>query len=54
VVSAHGGRVVLHLNGEKTADLANDPGRRIGRLALQINPRQELEVRFKDIEALAK
>ena len=53
-VSAHGHRIVVHLNGEKTADLANDPGRSGGRLALQINPKQDLEVWFKDIELLEK
>ena len=52
VVSAHGRRIVVHLNGEKTADLANDAGRSSGRLALQINPKQDLEVWFKDIEIL--
>ncbi len=51
-VSAHGGRIVLRINGEKTADLANDPGRASGRLGLQINPRQDLEVWFKGIEIL--
>ena len=51
-VSAHGHRIVVHLNGEKTADLTNDPGRSGGRLALQINPKQDLEVWFKDIEVL--
>ena len=51
-VSAHGRRIVLHVNGEKTADLPNDPGRQAGRLALQINPKQDLEVWFKDIELL--
>ena len=53
-ISAHGRRIVLHVNGEKTADLVNDPGRQAGRLALQINPRQDLEVWFKDIELLGK
>jgi len=52
-VSAHGARIVVHLNGEKTADLLNDEGHRTGRLALQINPRQDLEVWFKEIEMLA-
>ena len=53
-VSAHGGRIVLQINGERTVDLANDPGRSSGRLALQINPRQDLEVWFKEIEMLEK
>ena len=53
-VSAHGGRIVLRINGKKTADLANDSGRSSGRLGLQINPRQDLEVWFKRIELLEK
>ena len=53
-VSARGHRIVVHVNGEKTGDLQNDPGRTTGRLALQINPKQDLEVWFRDIELLAK
>ncbi|MDP3001459.1 MAG: DUF1080 domain-containing protein [Bryobacterales bacterium] len=51
-ISAHADRVVLHVNGYRTADLKKDPGRRKGRLALQLNPKQDLDVWFKDIEIL--
>jgi hypothetical protein len=44
--------VVIHINGFRTADLKKDPGRRRGRLALQLNPKQDLDVWFKDIEIL--
>lgn len=53
-VSARGGRIVIHVNGTKTVDLSGDPGRRKGRFALQINPRQELEVYFADLQILRK
>jgi hypothetical protein len=53
-ISAHGGRIVVHVNGKKTADLAGDPGRKSGRIALQLNPKQDLEVWYKDIELLVK
>jgi hypothetical protein len=45
---------VIHVNGTKTVDLSDDPGRRKGRFALQINPRQELEVYFADLQILRK
>ena len=49
VIAAHGGNITVQINGYKTADLKDDPGRRSGRIALQVNPRQELEVHYKDI-----
>lgn len=52
-VSAHGTRVVVHVNGFKTAELLNDEkGRREGHLALQLHGGQEMHVLFKDIEIL--
>lgn len=51
-VSAHGQRVVVHVNGRKTADLANDPGRREGFFGLQLHGGQEMDVEFKAIELL--
>jgi hypothetical protein len=53
-VSAHGGRIAVHINGKKTAELMDDPGRRSGRFALQLNPGQDLEVWYKDIDLLVK
>lgn len=50
--SAHGDRVVVHVNGYRTADMKKDPGRKRGRIALQLNPKEDLDVWFKDIEIL--
>ncbi len=48
-VSARGGHIVVHVNGQKTAELFNDPGRRSGRIALQIHGGQDVDVWLKDI-----
>lgn len=50
MVSAHGGKVVVHVNGKKSAELPNDPGRKAGRIALQVHAWQDVDVWFKDIE----
>jgi len=51
-VSAHGRRIVVHVNGYKTAELKDDPGRLEGHLALQMHGGQDMHVLFKDIEVL--
>jgi len=51
-VSAHGQRIVVHVNGRKTAELKNDPGRLQGHLALQLHGSKDMNVMFKDIEIL--
>lgn len=48
-ISAQGGDITVKINGYTTAALKDDPGRRAGRIALQVNPRLELEVYYKDI-----
>ena len=53
-VSAHGGHLVVHVNGIKSAELKDDPGRRAGRFALQVHGGQDCEVWFKDIEIMAE
>ena len=53
-VSAHGRHVVVRVNGYKTAELKDDPGRLEGHLALQLHGGQEMHVEFKDIEMLTK
>jgi hypothetical protein len=54
-VSAHGTRVVVHVNGFRTAELPNDEkGRREGFLALQLHGGQEMEVMYKGIEILTQ
>jgi len=50
VVSAHGRHLVVELNGEKTVELRDDPGRLEGRFALQLHGGTDMEVMFKDIE----
>ena len=52
VIHAHGGDLTMHVNDVKTSEFKNDPGRRSGRLALQLNPRKELEVYFQDFAIL--
>lgn len=52
VVSAYGGRIVVHVNNTQVAQLLDDPGRSKGRLALQLHGNQEMEIMFKDIEIL--
>jgi hypothetical protein len=51
-VSAHGRRIVVHVNGYKTAELKNDLGRLEGHLALQLHGSKDMNVMFKDIEML--
>ncbi len=52
-ISAHAGRIVVHVNGERTVDRKDEPGRRDGRLGLQINSRRDnVDVWYKDIELL--
>ena len=51
-VSAHGGDIVVLVNGIKSAELMNDPGRREGKFALQVHAGQDCEVWFKDIEIM--
>jgi hypothetical protein len=49
-VSAKGKSVVVHLNGYKTAEIHNDPGRTEGHIALQLHGGQDMLVSFKDIK----
>ena len=49
-ITAIGRNVVVRLNGTKTAELKNDPGRTKGYFALQLHGGMDMEVMFKDIE----
>jgi hypothetical protein len=49
-IAAHGGDMVVHVNGFKTAELQGDPSRAEGNFALQMHAGCVMEVRFKDIE----
>ncbi|MHC4173585.1 MAG: 3-keto-disaccharide hydrolase [Planctomycetota bacterium] len=51
-VSAHGRRIVVFVNGLKSAELRKDKGRLKGHLALQLHGSQDVHVMFKDIEIL--
>ena len=52
-VSAHRRRIVVHVNGRKSAELKKDKGRLEGHLALQLHGGQDMYVMFKDIEVLS-
>ncbi len=49
-VTARGGHIVVHVNGKKSAELSDDPGRREGHFALQVHGSEHVDVWFKDIE----
>lgn len=49
-IAAHGGHVTVTVNGVKSADVQDDPGRAEGCLALQMHAGCVMEVRFRDIE----
>ena len=49
-VTAIGGNLTVTVNGKKTAEVKNDPGRAHGKFALQVHGGQDGEVWFKDIE----
>jgi hypothetical protein len=51
-VVALGDRVVVFVNGIKTAEVDHDAGRKRGRLALQVHAGQNVDIKFKDIEVL--
>lgn len=53
-VAAKGQRVVIRVNGIKTAEVQDDPGPASGKLALQIHAQPGAEVWFKDIAVLKK
>ncbi|MCW5554158.1 MAG: DUF1080 domain-containing protein [Verrucomicrobiae bacterium] len=53
-VFAQGRRLAVDVNGYRTAELFDDPGRTEGRLALQVHGGQDCELFFKDIEILEK
>ncbi len=51
-IAAHGGNIVVHVNGIKVTELQNDPSRPEGHFAMQMHAGCVMEVRFKDIEIL--
>lgn len=51
-VTAHGDRLLVSVNGTRTAELVGDPGRREGHLALQLHGKQDVVVDFAEVEWL--
>ena len=51
-VVALGDRLVVHVNGSRSAETVDPKGRKRGKLALQVHGGQDVDVRFKDIEIL--
>ena len=49
-VRAEDGHVVVHVNGKKTAELFDDPGRKEGHIALQLHGGMDMHVLFRDIK----
>jgi hypothetical protein len=49
-ISAHGGHVIVKVNGETTCELKDYKGRTVGHFALQMHAGTVNEVMFKDIE----
>ena len=53
-IAAHGGHVVVHVNGVKSAELKDDPSRPEGHFALQMHSGCVMQVMFKDIAILGE
>ena len=51
-VVAIGDRVVVHVNGSKTAEVKADPGRKRGKFALQLHGGQDLDIQFKGLQVM--
>jgi len=49
-VRACGADIDVRINGELTASLRDDPGRREGHFALQLHGNQDLHVEFRNLE----
>jgi hypothetical protein len=49
-IAAHGGDIVVHVNGTKTAELEDDKSRPEGHFALQMHAGCVMHVMFKEIE----
>lgn len=49
-VTAKGRNLTVYVNGIKSAELKNDPGRTAGHFALQLHGGMDMEVLFKDIQ----
>lgn len=54
IVSAHGTKLRVEVNGIKTAEIDDTKGRKKGKIALQVHGGQDVEVYFKDIQIMGK
>lgn len=52
VVSAHGGRITVHVNGHRMTELHDDPGRAEGHFGIQLHGGQDMRVQIKRVELL--
>lgn len=50
IVSALGRHVCVYVNGMKSAEIVDDPGRLSGKIALQMHGGQDNEIYFKDLD----
>ncbi len=48
-VRADGDHIIVHVNGKKTAELFNDPGRKKGHIALQLHGSMDMHVLFRSV-----
>ena len=49
-ITAQGRHIIVFVNGYKTAELHDDPGRLDGHIGLQLHGGMDMNVRFKDIQ----
>jgi hypothetical protein len=54
VVSAHGDRIVTHVNDILASDIVDPKGRKKGKFAIQLHGNQDMKVEVKSIELLVK
>ena len=52
IVVAKGKDIAVYVNGQKTAEVKDDPGREKGYIGVQLHGGQDMDIRFKDIEII--
>ncbi|MEM7697573.1 MAG: family 16 glycoside hydrolase [Verrucomicrobiota bacterium] len=52
-VTTRGGRITVHVNGVKSAEVFDDPGRSSGQFGLQLHGNQDMDVEFASVELLS-
>ena len=53
-VVAQGPRIVVHVNGHRSADIHDTDGRTRGPIGLQLHGGMDMDVRFRDVEMLSR